>query len=363
MARSLPASLGKRAVTGATLLAVSLLASAVLGAQSPNSYILAARRSGAIEIIEPASLTTIGRIHFDLPLKSSGLNGVSASADGTMLYVQGPIPNEGHGCCVLYSIDLATLETRQVADITGTASRSGFFVADGITYHADSGGNPSSDGGQLFEVRSFRGPAVDIYDLAQGKIARTLVPSGLQGDWSPTGARLDDQFVLYAAKDDGSAARLWVISPKTTQLGEGTAAEPFGAVPNCHSPVLRGMATAAGNVFLYEIFGWKLDRRESCTGVPGGAWVLDPSTGTLLAQVASDFYFSDMVADREKGELYGISVGDPAWGSGVELVRINAEDGTILKSRALESDVWRIAFAPLRILPAADVRALISSKK
>jgi hypothetical protein len=89
----------------------------------------------------------------------------------------------------------------------------------------------------------------------------------------------------------------------------------------------------------------------------------NPSDGRLLVHLATDYYFSELVADRENGELYGISLRDPIWGRGIELVRMDARDGTILQSRVLESDYWRIAFAPLRTVPAADVRALISAKK
>jgi hypothetical protein len=89
----------------------------------------------------------------------------------------------------------------------------------------------------------------------------------------------------------------------------------------------------------------------------------NPSDGRLLAHLATDYYFLELVADRENGELYGISVGDSGWGSKVELVHEDARDGSILRSRVLESDYWRIAFAPLRTVPAADVRAIISAKK
>jgi hypothetical protein len=381
MARSFPV-LRVKEITRASLIAAELLAFAVLSAQAlqaqdANSYILAARRSGAIEIIDPESLATIGRIHFDLPPKSVGLNGISASADGTMLYVEGPIPNDPNGCCVLYSIDLATLQTRQVADIPGTASRGAFVVSDGITYAAAAltssgtlrGSNASAlnlspDGRWLFGVGNYgRGPFVNLYDLVQGKVLRTLVPTGLQGDWWPSGAWVDDRFYLYALNTSGSAARVWTVSPEATELGAGVAVEPLEEVPNCHAPIERQMTTAAGNLFLYEMFGWKLDRRTGCGGVPGGAWIIDPGSGRLLDHVAPDLYFSELVADREKGELYGISVGDPNWRGGVELVRIDAQYGTILQSRVLESDFWRIAFAPLRTVPEADVRALISSKK
>jgi hypothetical protein len=335
------------------LFAAALLASLALHAQDPNSYILASRRSGAIEIIDPASLVTIGRIHFDLPPKSVGLNGVSASADGTTLYVEGPIPDHANGCCVLYSIDLATLQARQVTGIPGTASRAAFVTSDGITYQA------AALGGAAMR---FSGGGLDVYDAKQDKVLHYLMPSGLGKGGRPNGIWMDDRFLFYAAKEDGSDARLWSVSPGATELGEGVPVEPFAEVPGCSSYVQAELAGAADNLFIYEMFGWKLDRRTSCSGVPGGAWIVDPGSGRLLAHVAPDLYFSELVVDREKGELYGISVGDPGW-TKVVLVRMDARDGSILQSRLLESDSWNIAFAPLQNIPAADVRAVISAKK
>jgi len=377
MACSPPAGLRTKAVACATLVTAALLASVALHAQDANRYILATRRSGAIEIIDPESLATISRIHFDLPSKSVGLNGISASADGTMLYVEGPLPDEPNGCCVLYSIDLATLQTRQVADIPGTASRAAFVTSDGITYQAAALGGAteikemvrwndmhvSPNGRSIFGVTHFPGGALDIYDPAQGKILHYLVPSDLGERWWPNGLWMDDRFLFYAARDDGSAARLWSVSPGATELGEGVPVEPFAKVSGCSSHVEAGLAAASGNLFLYEIFGWKLDRRNYCSGVPGGVWLLDPSSGSLLAHVATEFYFSELVADRENGELYGLSVGEPDWLNGIELVRIDARDGSILRSRVLESDFWSISFGSLRTFPEGDVRALISVKK
>ena len=77
MARSLPAGFWTKAIACATLITAALHASAALHAQDANRYILATRRSGAIEIIDPESLATLGRIHFDLPSKSVGLNAIS----------------------------------------------------------------------------------------------------------------------------------------------------------------------------------------------------------------------------------------------------------------------------------------------
>jgi hypothetical protein len=345
MACSLPAGLRTKSVACATLIGAALLASAPQHTQDPNRYILATRRSGAIEIIDPESLATLGRIHFDLPSKSVGLNGISAGADGTTLYVEGPIPNGPNrsvgagGCCVLYSVDLATLQTKQVAGVGGSASRARFVTSDGITYAAAPRGS----------APPFPQGAADLFDSAQARI--------VSGIW------MNGRMFFYGTKEDGSDALLWSGSPDASELGHGVSVDPFAKVPGCSSNVPTVLAGAAENLFLYERFGWIDDRRTSCSRVPGGAWIIDPSTGKLLAHVAPDLYFSALVPDREKGELYGISVGDPDWRNGIELVRMDARDGSVLRSRILESDFWRIAFAPLRTFPAADVHALISAKK
>jgi hypothetical protein len=338
-----------------SLLAFSaLLGCAAVHAQDLKTYILASRRAGAIEIIDPTSLATVGRIHFDLPPGSVGLNAVSASIDGTVLYVGGPIPDKPNGCCVLYSIDLATLEARQVAGIGGTASRAAFVNSDGITYPA-----ATLRGGET----RFSGGGLDVYDAKRGKFLHYIMPPGFGTNGRPNGIWMGDRFLLYAVKDDGSDARLWSVSLDATELGVGVSVEPFAKIPGCSSNVGVGLAGTTNTLFLYERFGWINDRRTSCGGVPGGAWIVDPSTGSLLGHVATEFYFSELVADRIKGELYGISVSDPNWRGGVELVRMDARDGSILQSRALESDYWRIAWRPLRNVPTADVRAIISVKK
>jgi hypothetical protein len=354
MARSLPAGLRTKSVACATLLTAAILASVALQAQDANRYIIAARRAGAIEVIDPTSLATIAHIHFDLPAKSTGLNGVSASPDGTKIYVEGPIRSGpgANGCCVLYAIDLATMHTRQVAGIGGTASRARFVTSDGVTYQVA----PLSSS----EPRATNG-AVNLYDPAQGKFVPYVAPPDLGQGWWQNGIRVDDQFVFYAANNDGSAARLWSISPDGTQVS--VPVDEFAHVPGCSSSPGTGLEGAGDKLFLYETFGWINDRRTQCSGVPGGAWIVDPSSGELLAHIAPDLYFSELVANPEGGELYGLSVGDPNWRGGVELVRIDAQDGAILQSRVLESDFWRIAFAPLRNVQEGDVRALTSVKK
>jgi hypothetical protein len=313
---SIPSALAHKRTSLSILATAMLLVCSVAAAQAQDSksYILAARRSGAIEIIDPESLTTISRIHFPVPPKSAGLNGVHAGADGATLYVEGPTPNQpslrvpAGGCCVLYSIDLVTLETKQVADVPGTASRQAFVLSGGIIYPA-----AVSSGKALRYPRR----ALDAYDSSEAKL--------LSGMW------MDDRFFFFGANEqDGSNPRLWSLSPDATEFGKGVSVEPFAKVPGCSSYVQPALVGAAGNLFLYEMFGWKLDRRTRCSGVPGGVWVVDPTSGSLLAHVAPNLYFSELVADREEGELYGISVGDPNWRGGVELVHIDAVDGAVL---------------------------------
>ena len=342
----------------------ALLICSTLGAQDSRNMILAASRSGVVELINPSTLETVGRIHFDLGPQSAGLNGVSASADGSMLYVEGPIPNEPHGCCALYTIDLATLQVKVAASIPGSRSRSTFVVSDGLVYVAavlSPNGIPrdmsndrlhlSPSRRWLFGVRSFRGPALDVYDVGRGQFVRQLVPEGLEGDWWPTGIWSGDRFYLYAANDKGSG-KLWSVSPETPQLGAGVMVAPLGRLSGCSDRSSKALAAAAGNLFIYEEFGFKGDRRNECAGgVPGGAWVVDPATGHLTRQIAPDLHFSALLSDQVGSELWGLSA--------AQLVRIDASDGRILQSRYLDSGFWRVAIAPLRVVPSGDVPAKI----
>ena len=348
----------------------ALLACSTLVAQDSRNMILATSRSGVVELINPSTLETVGRIHFDLGPGSAGLNGVSASADGSLLYIDGPIPTEPQGCCSLYSMELATLQMKVAASIPGSRSRNSFVVSDGLVYLATAlahRGIPSDmrndrlhlspDGRWLLGVKTFRGPALDVYDVARGQVVRQLTPEGLEGDWWPTGTWSGDRFYLYAANGTGSG-RLWTVSPESAQLGTGVTVAPFGQLSGCSEQSSKGIAASAGAVFIYEEFGFKVDRRNECAGrVPGGAWIVDPATGRLTRQIASDLHFSALVSDRAGSELYGLSAEGPNWELPAKLVRIDPNDGRIRQSRRLDPGFWRVAMAPLRTIPSGDVRA------
>jgi len=337
------------------LIAAILLACSPVSSQDTGKFILAANRSGVIELIDPESLRTLSRIHVDLPPDSVGLNGVSASADGSTIYVEGPIAGNLNGCCSLYSIDLATLRIDQTASIAGSPALGNKHVKGMRNDRV----HRSPDGHWLFGVQTFPSPALDVYDAVQGSIVRQLAPTGLEGDWHPTGTWSGDRFYLYAYKGDGSSARLWTVSADTTDLGAGVAVEPFVQPSGCRASnfALEKIAAAGNGLFVYEAFGFILDRRADCpNAIPGGVWKIDPSNGRLLRQVGPEFHFSALISDRKEPVLYGLSNGGPNWEFPVQLVRIDARDGQVLQSRTLDTDFWNISIAALRMAPTGDVQ-------
>ncbi|HUJ40536.1 MAG TPA: hypothetical protein VLW54_08320 [Candidatus Acidoferrales bacterium] len=355
------------------LIAAVLLASLALPGQDSKDYIVAARRSGVIEFIDPATLSTVGRIHLTLPQDSVGLNGVYLSADGSLLYIEGPLSDSPKMCCQLDSVDLRTLKTNRAAGIPGSPSREAFLISDGLVYPTpalmargimrDLNGDQfyfSPDSQWLFGVRTFPGPEVDIVDVARAQIVRRLTSGNLKGEgWFPSGTWSAGRFYFYAEKTEGFAARLWPVQPDTTQLGDGISVEPHGQVQGCSSPRLEKITASGGNLFLFELFGTKVDRRSQCHNrVPGGAWLLDPETGQLLRHVAPDLYLSTLIPDRTHTELYGLSIEDLIGICPVKLSRIDPRDGHVLQSRILDTDYWFMATAQLENAPTRDVLAV-----
>lgn len=314
-----------------------------LQGQDQSDWIITANRAGLVELIDPATLGTTARIHVDLPPQTVGLNGIAAGDDGRTLYLDGPIPDTPMSCCAIYSIDLATLDTRLAASFSGTASRNEFLISDGVVYHRPFPARHSDllhispNGLWLFGVQSFRGPALNIYDLARGALDRTLKPQGLEGDWWPVGTWSDGNFYLYFHNEKG-LGRLWTISPDATELGQGIAVTSSEPTPGC-SPASLSIAAAAGTLFLYEAFGFKIDRRNECEGaISGGAWILDPASGKLTKHVAPNLHFSTLFADRSGATLYGLTSEDPGWQLPSKLVSLDPASGAVLHSRDLEAD-------------------------
>lgn len=197
-------------------------------AQVSIDYIITVRRSGRIEFIDPVTLKTISSISVSVsPSNRTGLDGVFANPDGRAIYVEGPA---GAGCCWLYSIDLATLETKRVAGIWGTRSRHAFInvspslmqpvsptAANATEKPEGDQWQTSPDGRWWFGLRN--GPALDLYDVARGEITRSFAATTVdESSWS-IGTWLGNRFFVYA--EPGGSGRLWTVSPESTQLGDG----------------------------------------------------------------------------------------------------------------------------------------------
>ena len=128
---------------------------------------------------------------------------------------------------------------------------------------------------------------------------------------------------------------------------------------------LESLGTGS-QLFLYELFGAKVDRRDDCgKEIPGGFFSVDLQTGVLSARLASDFHFASLISGQD-GDLYGIDVKDAGWTS-VRLVRLKATTGEVLARLNLAADVWFINLAtmPSELVPSGEVEVtpnLVSSR-
>jgi len=336
-----------------------------------KTFIIAARRTGAVEFIDPATLETVSRIHIDIKPKSVGLNAVFVSEDGSTIYLEGPNLGDDKMCCSLYSINLATLEINLETFYPGSRPREPFVFVDGVAYQPDRlapNGVIAADGNMQFHRAPNSAALIGLtstlelalYDPSAGASIRKLTPPDLGDGWSASGTWSGDNFYLYANKFGQPDARIWTLSINTTQLDSGVTVEPHGDVSGCRRETFEAVTAAAGNLFLYEQFGGKFDRRPGCDQkVPGGAWLLDPTTGRLLKHVAPDLYFTTLVPDHTQPILYGLSAdGDNPYES-VKLARIDARNGSVLQTRALDSDLWRIVIAPIQFVPATGALVVL----
>lgn len=348
-----------------------LLLSYPAAAQDRQTVLLAAHRTGRVEVFDPATLAPIGSIHV-LPLA----NGISNSPDGSMLYISEGIAPDFKGCCVLYALDLETKRmTRVVTPASGaTVSPDGNTIvtqrgAVGIEIYGARTLAPESpiaqsiapgayelsfspDGRLLFGLTEWQGPALDVFDFSTRKLVRKYpvpVDGPLRGAW------VRDDFYLYSHKDlDG---RLWKINLESPTLGQPlTISFPRSAL-ECGPFYFENVVGADNRLFLYEAFGMKLDRRLKCkTPVSGGVYSVDLQNGRLLRPFASSVHFNSVIASFDGKDLYGIDVRNLSWDS-VALVRLDAETGKILAKRELAPDYWFIALAalPRKLVPQGDV--------
>jgi len=317
--------------------------------------LVATRRNRRLDFFDVGSLELLGsfRIHH---LAHS----VSASPGGRTLYLQQAATPDGNSCCALFSLDLTTkfmcfmIEPSNLAVPTSDGLRvftqrgnAGIEVFDARTlvrlptlqapgvYRL----SVSPNGRWLIGTSGWRGPSVDIFDLTSGTLARRhMLP---KGSW-PTGKWLGDKFYVHAL--DGGRSLLWTVTPEAETLGS-----PVGInlpnLPESRGPTLLELLAAGTHLFLFEMFGHKLDPRRSVASLGGGVFVINPSRGDVVSHLAPTIQFSRLVVSNDGKTLYGIDSGQLGWNGPVRLLKLDTERGSILAQRTLDTDTWFIAAA------------------
>lgn len=317
-----------------------LLAIAAASQLWSQDFISVAHRTDTAELLDAATLETVATLHFPF-----GVERLSPSRDGLGLNVEGYGPDRG--CCKHYFLDLKTLTLHELRPSPGPDYYTGCLN--------------SPDSRWCAQTKNFGGPSLRMVDLNSQQPVRELAPSDLpaensEGNWAAHGAWSADRFFFYVAAPSDSGF-LWTVPPAAESLASATRIAPFNVVPACHDrfPVETGIVAAAGNVFLYESFAGKGDRTVVCkASIPGGAWILDPSTGALTTQIAPALHFNRLIAGS--GALYGVALyNTPLWSGPITIVKLDAHDGTVLESRVFGPGVLQIGEGILKAPPSGYI--------
>jgi len=200
----------------------------------------------------------------------------------------------------------------------------------------------------VFGTSNFPAPTLDVLDFSERKLLRRF---SLPDDVTIRGAFVGSDYYLYGQRKESAA--LWRVKATTKEMAAPVEVEFPDEAPECelHDGSLLG---AGGQLFLFELFGGKGDRRARSCGkaVSGGVLLIDPLTGGTKAHLAPELRFAQLTPGVDDRELYGIDVRDPMWRS-VGLVRLDATTGRVLQKRELVPGVWSIGLAtvPEKLIP------------
>ena len=314
-----------------------------------DPVLLSTRREGYIEAFSLDKLETVARVHV-----KARLEGIDAGPAGDRFFVRAPHPQAAEVCCALWALDARSLRgfailwpSLYVAQANGklftqrgddgvevfdTRSFAHLprLIAPGVYQFA-----PSPDGRWLFATRAFPTASLDIFDLAQHKLIRTLPVSDsqfLRGIW------LGSQYYLLTPGLPG-AMRLWSVDPQ---------AEALGSPKLIRIPAMgcsEGDFTLAATDRIVFYTPWGMKPNTDCP--PGTGYVLlDPTAGTASPRLAQSAHLHHVVVGPDGKTLYGIDETDPPTRR-VQLVKLDAASGQTLASRALPVDVWTLALGAI----------------
>jgi hypothetical protein len=325
--------------------------------------LIATRRNRRVDFFDIRSFDLLGSFAIHNLAHS-----LSVSPNGRTIYLQQAAAPNGNSCCALFSLDLATRVMCPMIE----PSNFGVPTPDGLKVFTQRGnvgievfdantlvrlptiqapGNyrlsVSPDSRWLFGTTSWRGPSVDIFDLKSGTLARRLVlPKGSL----PSGAWLGEKFYVHALV--GGRSHLWTVTPEAQTLGSPVEFD-LPNLPESRGPTFLDLLAGGNHLFLFEVYGHKLDPRRSGPSLGGGIFVISPSNGNVLSHLAPTIQFSRLVVSKDGRNLYGIDSGQLAWNGPVRLLKLDTEQGSTLAQRSLDTDVWFIAQAqvPKQLIP------------
>ena len=350
---------------------------AIAGQSNDQTVLLAAHRAGRVEVLDPITLQSLASIKV-LPQA----NGIASNRAGILFLLDGLAP-EFHGCCALIAVDLKTRKmtkllepaTNVVVSLDGQhvlAQRGNVGIeVFGVHTLQQEPAIPQAvapgvytlrfapDSRLLFGVSNFPTPTLDVVDFERRTlIHRFTVPK----DLTVLGSWVGNAYYLYGYRK--GIGQLWRVRSDNSALEEPVSIYFPDAESKCQEQVaLKGMIGAGGRLLLYELFGTKLDRRNSCAGdLPGGVFTIDTQTGRILAHLAPQAHFASLISAADGKEAYGIDVRDANWSS-VGLVRLNAITGEVVATRNLKPDVWFIDLAsvPSELVPHGTWHASTNS--
>ena len=367
-------------------LIASFLPARASQSDQPRWVLLLAGRSGNVEMVDPATLHTLGAVRV-----GAMTDWVTSLPGGHSLLVALSHPPESQSCCELYSLDLESADMYPLIfpALHGTLSPDGhqLFVQRGNvgidtvdlptlargpvieplgkTYLLQ----PSPYRRWLFGLTYSPSRSLDVFDLQTNTIARSLsVPVGrhqqITGTWA---AR---NYYLFAYGE--GRGTLWSVTPDTSKLQSGKSLDLHELGGDCRLPVgeatepliLEPPVPAGGRLLVYEGFGRKFDRRNCAKPPVGGYYVIDPVSGTVLAHLAPSLYFAQLLANGDGSVLFGIDVGPAIGNRPPRLIRLDARTGKILDSREMNGGMvayLALAFLYDSVIPRGEVKATVAA--
>lgn len=339
--------------------AILLLLPLVICHAQDRTVLLAAHRTGNLEVFDPDTLLSLGSIKV-LPLA----DGVVGGSEGMIFLREGLAP-DFKSCCALYALDLKNGTMKKLLDLTSAVivspdrnhviTQRGNVGIESFNVHTlqREPGIPRSiasgvyglcfshDGRLLFGASNFPTPTLDVLDFSGRKLVRRFA---LPEEFTVLGACADNDYYLYGHHK--TSGQLWRVKPDGSSIGTPLSIKFPDTTPECEL-YDENIVVAGDLLFLVELFGGKLDRRARCgSEVPGGALLMDPHTGKVKSHLAPGLHFAQLISSTEGTELYGLDVRDPTWTS-VGLVLLDSATGRILARRELVSDVWFLAVATI----------------